>query len=150
MRIRRGLVVAVVLAVVGLSAGARAQQQASAIRTEIKGFRSDSGQAGCLLFSSRDGFPSKPEKSLRAVFVAIRAKTATCEFASVPAGTYAIAVFHDENGNGKMDRNFVGAPAEGHGASRDAKPGFMSPPSFVDASFAYTGGVLTLQVPLHY
>ena len=43
----------------------------------------------------------------------------------LPAKTYAIAVFHDENGNGKLDKNLLGVPKEGYGFSNEGnKPGF--------------------------
>ena len=46
-------------------------------------------------------------------------------------------MFHDENANGKIDRNFVGIPKEGYGTSNDAK-GFMGPPKYEDAKFELT------------
>ena len=150
MRITSVAATVLVAAMAALSARAGAEDAPPVIRATLTGFRSDAGQAGCTLYSSADGFPTKPEKAVRQQFVPIAGKTATCEFAGLPAGTYAIAAFHDENKNGKMDRNFVGAPSEGHGASRDAKPAFMGPPSFKDAAFAYPGGTLVLPIPMHY
>jgi uncharacterized protein (DUF2141 family) len=59
--------------------------------------------------------------------------TAQCIF-SVPKGEYAVAVFHDENGNGKMDKNLIGAPKEGYGFSNN--PGRkMRPARFDEARF---------------
>jgi uncharacterized protein (DUF2141 family) len=37
----------------------------------------------------------------------------------VPHGEYAIAVFVDVNGNGKMDKNFLGIPKEQYGFSNN-------------------------------
>jgi uncharacterized protein (DUF2141 family) len=152
MRTLRAVISVVVLATTAtaaISIAARADE-APVIRAALSGFRNDAGQAGCVIYSSADGFPTKPEKAVRNMFVPIAGKTATCEFAGLPPGTYAIAAFHDENKNGKMDKNFVGAPAEGTGTSRDAKPAFMGPPSFKDAAFAYPGGVVTMPIPMHY
>lgn len=43
----------------------------------------------------------------------------------LPTKTYAVAVFHDENDNGKLDKNFLGIPKEGYGFSNaDNKTGF--------------------------
>ncbi|MCD2515482.1 DUF2141 domain-containing protein [Massilia sp. G4R7] len=47
----------------------------------------------------------------------------------LPAGGYGIAVFHDANGNGKMDSNAMGIPVEDHAFSNNAR-GTMGPPSF--------------------
>ncbi len=52
----------------------------------------------------------------------------------LPPGTYAVACFHDENGNGQFDQNFLGIPLEGYGFSNDARP-FFAAPSFAAASF---------------
>lgn len=51
----------------------------------------------------------------------------------VPAGTWAVLAYQDENGNNELDRNFVGMPKEPYGFSRDAR-GKFGPPSFEDAA----------------
>ncbi len=58
-------------------------------------------------------------------------------FKDVPAGTIALSAFHDENGNGKFDTNFIGLPLEGTAASNNAKPR-MGPPSYKAASIRFT------------
>lgn len=45
----------------------------------------------------------------------------------VPFGDYAIAVFHDLNGNGRLDKNIFGYPSEAFGFSNNIKPIFKSP-----------------------
>jgi uncharacterized protein (DUF2141 family) len=47
-----------------------------------------------------------------------------------------VAVFHDENGNGTVDRNFIGLPAEGFGFSRRSP---LRVPSFSETSFDVHG-----------
>jgi uncharacterized protein (DUF2141 family) len=53
-------------------------------------------------------------------------------YRNLPAGPYAVSIFHDENGNGKLDSNPAGIPIERYGFSRDAR-GRMGPPAFADA-----------------
>jgi len=53
-------------------------------------------------------------------------------YRNLPAGQYAVTIFHDENGNGKLDANPAGIPIERYGFSRDAR-GRMGPPAFADA-----------------
>lgn len=60
--------------------------------------------------------------------------TIILNFKGVPAGKYAISLFHDENDNGKLERNMLGIPTEGYGFSRNAR-GFRAPPSFINAAF---------------
>lgn len=52
----------------------------------------------------------------------------------VPPGVWAAQAFHDENRNGKIDRNLLGIPTEGLGFSNDA-PFRFGPPKFADAAF---------------
>ena len=54
-------------------------------------------------------------------------------FADVAPGAYAVAAFHDADGDGALNQNIVGMPTEGHGFSNGAR-GFMGPPSFEDAA----------------
>jgi uncharacterized protein (DUF2141 family) len=59
-------------------------------------------------------------------------------FHNVPSGKYAVASFHDENGNGKLDKDAVGFPTEGVGFSNDAKVK-TGPPGFVETAFDFDG-----------
>jgi uncharacterized protein (DUF2141 family) len=119
------------------------------IHVEIGGLRSDKGQMLCALFSSADAFPTKADKAVARLTAKIAERQATCDFTGVAPGTYAVSVVHDENSNGKLDRNLIGIPREGVGASNDAK-GHMGPPKFGPASFHYEGGRLDLKIHVNY
>ena len=67
----------------------------------------------------------------------------------LPPGQYAVQTFHDENGNKKVDRNFIGIPREGVGFSNDA-PIRMGPPKWADAMFAFNGAEQTIQLKTRY
>ncbi len=60
-----------------------------------------------------------------------------CRFRNIPKGTYAIAIFHDANSNGKLDTNFIGIPKEQTGTSNNVISHF-GPPSFEKAKFKHT------------
>jgi uncharacterized protein (DUF2141 family) len=81
--------------------------------------------------------------------IKIRDTQARCDFLDIPPGTYALAVIHDENMNGKLDTNWLGVPREGYGFSNDVK-GLLSAPEFSAASFQYDGQNLELTISLHY
>ncbi len=51
----------------------------------------------------------------------------------LPAGEYAVVVFHDANNNGLMDKNFIGIPREWLGFSNRYWP--EGPPTFARAAF---------------
>lgn len=115
------------------------------IHVDIEGLRSDRGEVRCALYNSAKGFPKDPAAAQSQTSTPVSDKHATCDFDHVAPGTYAIAVYHDENSNGKLDTNFLGIPREGVGASNDAK-GHMGPPKFHDASFSFTGTSIHLVI----
>ena len=45
----------------------------------------------------------------------------------VPAGTWAVQAFHDEDGNGEVTLNMLGLPVEGIGFSNDPAFRFQAP-----------------------
>jgi uncharacterized protein (DUF2141 family) len=74
------------------------------------------------------------EKSLQNIGLPAAVGAVTFVMHDVAPGRYAIATFHDENGNGQMDFNFIGYPTEGYAFSRDIRP-FLSAPSFESCAF---------------
>jgi uncharacterized protein (DUF2141 family) len=122
---------------------------ADSIKVVVVGLHSNDGEVNCALFASADGFPNDSSKARVEVKTKIVNRQAVCVFAGVAPGDYAVAVFHDENGNGKLDRNFVGMPKEGVGASNDAAGNF-GPPKFDDARFTYKGGAESVTIHVRY
>ena len=68
--------------------------------------------------------------------------------AALPPGRYALALLHDENGNGKADMTLM-TPREGFGFSRDAAVR-MGPPKFAAAAFAVDSDAVTMPVRMRY
>lgn len=64
-------------------------------------------------------------------------------------GTYAVAIYHDENANRKLDRNWIGMPKEGYGFSNDAK-GRLGPPAHKAAAFAVEADEVSIDVTMRY
>ena len=129
---------------------ARADQAApNLIRVEVLGLHSNDGNVDCALFGSPSGFPDDSSQANSTQIVKIENAQAECSFSGIAPGDYAVSVFHDENANGKLDRNFVGIPKEGVGASNGAT-GHFGPPKFEDARFSYPGGLKTLTIHIQY
>lgn len=102
------------------------------VTVEISGFDSSAGRARCGLFVE-DGWGD--EDATRAgVEARIADGAATCIFEAVPPGRYAVGVYHDANGNRRMDKNFLGIPSEAYCFSEGAK-GRRGPPDFSKAAF---------------
>lgn len=59
-------------------------------------------------------------------------------FDNIPGGTYAISLFLDVDGNGKLSTNFLGIPTEKYAFSNNVKPAFR-PASFNESKFTVQG-----------
>ena len=116
---------------------------------EVEGLKDDKGKLHASLYASEEGFPTKPEKALRHVDVPIVGGKARVVFEGLPPGGYAVAAYHDENGDGKLDTGFLGIPTEGLASSNDAK-GFMGPPSFEKARVEVGPGEKRIVVHVSY
>ena len=104
------------------------------VEVSITGLRSAKGQVLVCLTTNPKAFPdcSKDKASVR---MAVKVADAGDFAVHAPAaGTYAIAVVHDENSNNKMDVAIF-LPKEGFGFSRNPTI-TVGPPSFKSASFA--------------
>lgn len=108
------------------------------LMVRVSQLRSSDGQVGCMIYNSARGFPTDPSAALQRRWCAIVSGASACAFDPLPAGTYAVACFHDENKNGKLDTGLFGIPKEGTVASNHAR-GFMGPPSFDKAKFYFPG-----------
>ncbi|MDB5859658.1 MAG: uncharacterized protein JWQ76_3347 [Ramlibacter sp.] len=99
------------------------------LTVEVLNARSDQGTVDGALFGAA---ASWLRESLTGAREPAGAKVVLV-YRNLPAGPYALSVFHDENGNGKLDANVAGIPLERYGFSRDAR-GRMGPPPFADAA----------------
>jgi uncharacterized protein (DUF2141 family) len=139
-----------VLVFANLPAVAVAQSPCPGIHVKILNIRNSTGTIACALFESPAGFPIEYLRyATNIMVIKIRETQARCDFLDIPPGTYALAVIHDENMNGKLDTNWRGVPTEGYGFSNDAKV-LLGAPSFSAASFPYDRGNLDLTISLHY
>ncbi len=137
------------MAMVGISTLLVAADADHTLTVVVGGLRSDKGHVGCLLFHGPDGFPGDHAKAKGSTWCAIEKDAASCKFSPVEAGEYAVACFHDENNNNKLDLGLFNIPSEGVAVSKDAK-GFMGPPKYADAKFDFSGTSTQIDVHVHY
>jgi len=114
-------------------------QGSALVAARISNVKTSKGSLGCSLFNSGPGFPGKSPITGGALMLPAREGHMLCEFKGLPPGDYAVAVFHDENGNGTLDENVFGAPAEGYGASNN-KLHATSSPTWDESKFTVTEG----------
>jgi uncharacterized protein (DUF2141 family) len=117
-----------------LISGFSASAQPYTIDITVSGMHNDKGTLYLSLYNSEKGFPRDPKTAFRLTHAPIVNGISTFRLIKLQPGTYAIACYHDENGNGKLDANLFGIPSEGTGSSNNAT-GFLGPPKFRDAKF---------------
>ncbi|MFO0642094.1 MAG: DUF2141 domain-containing protein [Polyangiaceae bacterium] len=110
-----------------------------ALSATIHGVVVGKGTLWCALHTGPQQFPGASPIVGGTRTQAAAADPLRCEFDKLPAGTYAISVYQDEDDNGELDTNVFGAPTEGYGASRNALPA-TSAPTFEENSVSLSDG----------
>ncbi len=128
---------------------AQSPSQAGKIKIKVTELENVEGFLHISLFNSEEGFPSDDKAPLLKRKLMIDKNIIELEFENIPYGTYAIAILHDENGNGEMDTNLIGIPKEGVGVSNNAVRSF-GPPKFEDCKFKLNTKELALAIKMHY
>lgn len=108
------------------------------LELEISGFRNNQGRALIYLYPSARGFPEDEAPEVRKFVHEIVTQRVELQIDNLPYHAYALAVMHDENRNGQMDKNLLGVPLEGFGFSRNPTHLF-GPPTFSEARFLMLG-----------
>lgn len=94
----------------------------------IEGFANSKGYAMVAIYGSEQAYKDGSPKAAMAK-VEVTDQKAEVAFNDLKYGTYAVAIFHDQNANGKIDTNFLGIPKESYGHSNNVR-GSFGPPSF--------------------
>ena len=103
------------------------------VTVHVKPVEDAKGEISVALYRKPSDFPHPVRVYVAQTPKAVKG-TNIIRFTNLPAGNYAAAAYHDENGNKKLDKNIFGAPTEPYGFSNDARR-LMSAPSFDEARF---------------
>jgi len=130
-------------------AGCTGPQSAHWVSIAVEGLRNSNGVVALTLYPDDPSRFLKPKGSLYVTKVNARAGLAqACIFVPKP-GAYAIALYHDENANGKFDRSGLGLPVEGFGFSNNPAT-IMSLPSFGSVRLAIPKPGLVSRIHMKY
>jgi uncharacterized protein (DUF2141 family) len=145
----RRLLFALLLPILPLPAqSATPTAAAGDIAVAVSTVRDHDGEIICALFDTADGFEKRIP--LAKVLAHPQSPATTCLFRNVKAGIYAVIAFHDENGNGRLDKTFYGKPTEGYGVSNNHTYA-MHGPRFGESTFTFSGrGHLAITIQLRY
>lgn len=102
---------------------------------EITGLKEASGDVYIAVFNSDETFLGDEPVQARKVVIAdaLDGDVVSTEL-ELPMGDYAFSAFHDKDGDGELDTNFVGMPKEPIAMSNNAV-GKFGPPDYDDAVF---------------
>jgi uncharacterized protein (DUF2141 family) len=123
--------------------------QLGTLHVVIEGVRNAKGQVKVGLEKTAEGFDKGPihEARYRGEVVSSKEGKIEVRFQDLPYGTYAVKSFHDEDGNGQLNTNFMGIPSEDYGFSNNAR-GTMGPAKFEDARFELNVAEKTITIRL--
>ena len=121
---------------------------AAELRVKVRDLRSNAGNVHFALYATPESFPNT-EGQYAGTQVLVRSLEAVAVFTGLKAGRYAVAVYHDENGNGEFDQGFLGIPLEGFGFSNGAVAIFRAP-RFHEAAIELDGEVTEITIPMIY
>lgn len=141
---KRAIGVAFLAMMAGQTGAAPAGQSLS---MTLDGLRSANGQILVCVTRTAAFFPDCTKDPDKRHF-AVPVKGGPIPLGTLAPGDYAIAIIHDENGNGKLD-TFAGIPREGVGFSRNPVLRFGAP-SFKSASFSVAGAPVEQAIKLKY
>jgi uncharacterized protein (DUF2141 family) len=115
------------------------QPTGSVVTVEVNGIRKIKGNVCLSMFNSPDGYPDSASKAVLAKCFTVVSSSFEVRIEGVANGVYAIALWHDENRDEKLNYNFLGIPKEGLAFSENGKPRITppppGPPSFSSISF---------------
>ena len=105
------------------------------LTVQVAGVASDNGQILVAVYDRPEGFLKKGNAIMGVRTKAVSGIT-ELHIENLPEGQYALAIYHDENGNDELDTNWLGIPKEPIGFS-NAKMKAFGPPGFKDCAFRF-------------
>jgi uncharacterized protein (DUF2141 family) len=121
----------------------------SSLIVTVSGLRNPQGQLCLSLFSNEQGFPNKGDCAVQTSCIKLTSVPLVVKFQNLEVGSYAIAVFHDANNDGTLNRNWLGIPTEGFGFSQNPSI-FKGLPKFKDSAVLVAGADTNIEIELQY
>jgi uncharacterized protein (DUF2141 family) len=119
------------------------------LNIRVDGLKNQKGQICLSIFSSSQGFPSNSKRALKAQCFKVTETPQIVTFPNLKAGNYAVAIFHDANGDNNLNSNALGIPTEGFGFSQNPRIR-TGAPKFGDSAVLVAGSSTDIQIQLQY
>jgi len=107
---------------------------AQTLNIQVNKIKNNRGNILLSIYNGEKGFPYQSTSSIKTFSVKSVQGSIEVTAKDLPIGQYAVALFHDADGNGKLSTNILGMPKEGYAFSNNASS-FLGVPGFKDASF---------------
>lgn len=113
------------------------QAAAAELQVVVRQIAHGNGAVKAVLYASPETF-RKEDKALAVRSLPAQAGELSFSFDGLAPGRYAVVAYHDENGNGQLDRFLGMIPTEGWGLSNN--PEVSGPPAFEPSAFTVADG----------
>lgn len=122
---------------------------ATTIKVTVENVRNSKGLITAVLYDDNPKTFLKNGARLDRIRVDARESETELCLNAPAAGRYAVALYHDENGNKEFDTDFLGIPTEGYGFSQN--PGFrFGKPDVEETVFAIAADQVDLRISILY
>ncbi len=148
MKLSKPLLLTVFVAFVFFTGDGFTQSNATLI-LKVTGFQNYNGTVNIALFKSADGFPESSENAIERRITQLSGEDPVIEFPGLSDGEYAVSLYHDENSNQRLDKNWLGIPKEGVGFAHNPKT-LRRSPSFEEAKFSFNSTNSHITIKLIY
>ena len=105
------------------------------LRLIVDNLKTSDGEIEVGVYTPKNKFPDEDDKFKKYRFKAKKGKIDEM-ITDIPYGELALAIYHDENNNGKIDKNAIGIPKEPYAFSNNYKPTIKAP-NFDNCRFSY-------------
>jgi uncharacterized protein (DUF2141 family) len=102
------------------------------LELSVENVRSQEGEVRIGLYATPDDYRKTPMREAKA---AANGNPVSIRIPGLPAGEYAIALYHDRNSNQKLDSNVLGIPIEPYGFSVAPGRSLSGPAGWEQAKF---------------
>jgi uncharacterized protein (DUF2141 family) len=109
----------------------------------FEGITQQTGELRGQLFASESAYGGKGGQATASFALPVAGDSVSTTITGLQPGRYAIRVFHDVDGDGKMSANPFGIPTEPFAFSNNAR-GAFGPAAWSDAAFEVAGDAATV------
>ncbi|HAD13852.1 MAG TPA: hypothetical protein DCF33_15605 [Saprospirales bacterium] len=114
---------------------------------ELNNIQESKGSIYIAVYNKSDDFLNYDRIFVRKVVPVSQSGSMQVSLGALAQGSYAVSCYHDVNGNGKLDSDWMGIPSEPYCFSNNARPKFRAP-RWSEAVFQYPASGLKMSLKM--